>query len=191
MADTTSACINLQNSTLFFKSSLILVRGHSPLVQAVLSAQVNLVLLAFPEKEPKEQILRKQKHKLRRAIKMSRSLSQPWDIIQCQFCYRKKTEKKDNPALGETSSQTDQAETLARTILRNLQGFFPPSLPLLCFPWLLPTPHKASVSAPLTFRPSGPFSPGGPMSPGKPCRKRVKAHRWTFAASFRGQPVRV
>lgn len=94
VAGTISACINLQNSTLFFKSNLLLVWGHSPLVQAALSAQVNLVLLAFPEKEPKEKILRKQKHKLRRAIKMRKSLSQPRDIIQCQFYYRKKIEKR-------------------------------------------------------------------------------------------------
>lgn len=64
---------------------------------------------------------------------MRKPLSQPWDIIQCQFCYRKKIGRKENAALGGTSSQTDQVDMLARTIFRNLLGFLSSPLPTTLF----------------------------------------------------------
>lgn len=74
---------------------------------------------------------------------MRKSLSQPWDIIQCQFCYRKKIWRKENAALGGTSSQTDQAEMLARTIFRNLLGFLSSPLPTTLFSLAVSNPTQS------------------------------------------------
>lgn len=74
---------------------------------------------------------------------------------------KKLKKKKENPTLGGTSSQTDQAERLARTVLRNLQGFLSPPFPLLCFPWLPPTPTelRSQLHSPLGLQ--GHFLPVG------------------------------
>lgn len=105
----------------------------------------------------------------KRAIRRRNALSQPQDIIQCQFCYRKKKKKalkrKENPTLGGTSTQTAQPSwNTGQSNPEGPAGLSALPFPPLCFSWLPPTPHRA----PLTFGPSGPFSPGGPMSPGKP-----------------------
>lgn len=88
-------------------------------------------------------------------------------LLQEKKSEEKKTLHLEAPQAKQTKLRCWPGQSLGTSWVFSL-----PPFPLLCFPWLLPTPHRAAASAPLTFRPSGPFSPGGPMSPGKPWRKR-------------------
>lgn len=119
---------------------------------------------------------------------MRKSLSQPRDVIQRQFCYRKKSwKKKRKPHSWRDLKPNRPSWKAGQDSLEEPPGLSLSPLPTTLFSLAASHPYRASLSAPLTFRPSGPFSPGGPMSPGKPWRKgeMVWVQR-TSAASVRG-----